>query len=126
MTNLRACLLWTVVLVLACVAVVPSADKKLVRLRGTIVDADTGKPIPARGYIEAEEGAWLHVKTEDKNGSAVPYRKQVAAQPKSVEIHTTVSAHPFFLELPAGKYTIIVERGKEYLPLTQQVVIGTE
>lgn len=116
----------SVVLVIAiCLAAAP-AQPKPVRLRGAVVDAVTGKPIAARVYVQAEDGAWFHVKSGDANGSAVPYRKQVAAQPKSVEIHTTVGAHPFVVELPPGKYTITVERGKEYHPLTQRVTVGAD
>jgi hypothetical protein len=104
----------------------PQPEKKLIRLRGTVVDADTGKLIPARVYIKGEDGTWLIVKSDDAKGSAVPYRKQVAANPQSVEIHTTVSAHPFVVEVPPGKYSITVERGKEYHSLSQQVTVGTE
>jgi hypothetical protein len=41
-------------------------------------------------------------------------------------MHTTLSAHPFVIDLPAGRYTVTIERGKEYFPLTQQVKIGDE
>jgi hypothetical protein len=112
-------------LVSVCLAIA-APEPKPVRVRGTVIDAATGKPIPARVYIQAESGNWFHVKADDANGSAVPYRRQVTAQPKSVEIHTTIGAHPFVVELPPGKYTITVERGKEYHTLTQQVTVGTE
>lgn len=46
--------------------------------------------------------------------------------PRSVEVHTTLSAHPFRVELPPGRYTVTVERGKEYRPLTRQLEVGTE
>jgi hypothetical protein len=109
-----------------CLAAAP-AEPKTVRLRGSVVDAASGKAVAARVYIQAaDSGAWFHVKSADANGSAVPYRRQVAAQPKSVEIHTTTSAHSFVVDLAPGKYTITVERGKEYHPLTQQVTVGAE
>jgi len=38
-------------------------------------------------------------------------------------MHTTLSAHPFTIDLPPGKYTITVERGKEYLPLVRDVTV---
>jgi hypothetical protein len=38
-------------------------------------------------------------------------------------MHTTLSAHPFSIDLPPGKYTITVERGKEYLPLVREVSV---
>jgi hypothetical protein len=123
-----------VVLLLAC-SVLPAAEppgarppkddagRKSVRLRGEVLDADTGKPLPARVYVRGADGSWHFARSEAKNGSAVEYRKQ--RPPKSVEMHTTLSAHPFRLDLPPGKYTITVERGKEYLPLTRQVAVGT-
>jgi hypothetical protein len=54
----------------------------------------------------------------------VAYRKH--RPPKSVEMHTTLAAHPFRLDLPPGEYTVAVERGKEYLPWSRQVAVGTE
>jgi hypothetical protein len=39
-------------------------------------------------------------------------------------MHTALSAHPFQVELPPGKYTLTVERGKEYLPVEQAVEIA--
>jgi hypothetical protein len=41
-------------------------------------------------------------------------------------MHTTLSAHPFVIELPPGKYALTVERGKEYFPLSRQITIGGE
>jgi hypothetical protein len=101
-------------------------QEKKVRLRGTVLDADTGKPIPARVYLQAEDGTWLHVKSASPEGTAVPYRKQRTDGPKSTEIHTTISSHPFVAEVPPGKYAVTVERGKEYHTLTQQVTVGAE
>jgi hypothetical protein len=124
-----------VVLLLAC-SVLPAAEppsarppkddaeRKSVRLRGEVLDAGTDKPLPARVYVQGADGSWHFARSEAKNGSAVAYRKQ--RPPKSVEMHTTLSAHPFRLDLPPGKYTITVERGKEYLPLSRQVAVGTE
>ena len=36
-------------------------------------------------------------------------------------MHTTLSAHPFKIDLPPGKYTVTAERGKEYRPLTKSI-----
>ena len=41
-------------------------------------------------------------------------------------MHTTLSAHPFVARLPAGVYTITVERGKEYHAETRRVTVGME
>jgi hypothetical protein len=41
-------------------------------------------------------------------------------------MHTTLSAHPFAVQLLPGKYKLTVERGKEYFPLTRQVKVGRQ
>ena len=82
-------------------------------LTGQILDADSGKPIAARLYIKIFNDKWFLAKSKVKEGRAVPYSKIRA---KSREVHTCLSAHPFVVRLPAGRYTIIAERGKEYLP----------
>ncbi|MCP5114331.1 MAG: CehA/McbA family metallohydrolase, partial [bacterium] len=51
-------------------------------------------------------------------GSAVHYNKQRGGV---TEIHTTLSAHPFTAELPAGEYRIRAEHGKEWIPATETV-----
>jgi hypothetical protein len=102
-----------VVLLLACAAL---------PVRGKIVDAGTGEPLPARVYVRGADGSWHFARSEAKDGSAVEYRKRRG--PKSVEMHTTLSAHPFLLDLPPGTYTITVERGKEYLPESRTVTVG--
>ena len=95
--------------------------RKPVRLRGEVLDG-TGKPLPARVYVRGEDGSWHFARSLALGGSAVAYRKKHG--PKSVEMHTTLSAHPFVLDLPPGKYTITVERGKEYLPEARAVTVG--
>src|SRR6516164_1573041 len=94
-------------------------DRKTVRLRGAVVDADTGRPLACRIYLRAEAGEWFFPNSESPQGSAHPYRKKRDDLPNSFEMHTTLSAHPFVIDLPAGKYTVTVERGKEYFPLTR-------
>ena len=88
-------------------------------LRGTVLDEDTGQPLAARVYIRSEQGEWYFAASADPAGKAVPYKKQRGD--RSVEMHTALSAHPFEVELPPGKYTLTVERGKEYLPAQSQV-----
>ncbi len=92
-------------------------------LQGEIRDADSGRLLPARLYIQSADGAkWFFAKSADPKGSAIVYDK--ARDQKSVEKHTTLSAHPFLAELPPGKYTLTIERGKEYLTATQEVEIN--
>jgi hypothetical protein len=93
-------------------------DEPLVELRGEIVDADSGKPLAARLYIQSADGTWHTAQSADDAGSAVPYRKERGA---SVEVHTSLSAHSFRAKLPPGKYTLTAERGKEYLTATAEV-----
>jgi hypothetical protein len=94
------------------------------RLTGTIVDAATERPLPARIYVQGADGAWHFPRSQAAAGSAVTYKKQRGDNPRCVEMHTTLSAHPFTVELPPGKYTITVERGPEYLPTTLTVALG--
>jgi hypothetical protein len=99
-------------------------ERQPVRLRGEVLDANTGKPLPARVYVVGADGTWHFARSEAKDGSAVAYRKK--RDPKSIEMHTTLSAHPFVLDLPPRKYTLTVERGKEYLPEVRTVTVGFE
>lgn len=115
-----------VLLMTAAANPVEAAAQDLVRLRGAIVDADTGKPLPARLYIQGENGAWYFPRSDAADGSAVPYRKQRPDNPRSVEMHTALSAHPFVVELPPGKYTLTAERGKEYLTEVRAVTLSKE
>lgn len=98
----------------------------LAPLTGSIVDAETGKPVAARVYLQGEDGAWHFPRSQAKNGAAVQYRKQRQDNPRSVEMHTTLSAHPFIADVPPGKYTLTVERGKEYFTETQTVDVGKD
>ena len=93
-----------------------------VSVRGRIVDADTGALLPARIYVQGQDGKWYFPKSASDKGSAVPYRKQRGASP-SVEMHVTLSAHPFVVDLPPGKYELTVERGHEYHPLKKTITV---
>src|SRR5688572_19308222 len=93
-------------------------------LRGEVVDAATGKPLPCRVTIRGADGKVHFATSASADGSAVEYRKQSFKQ--SVEFHVTLSAHPFTVALPLGKYTVTVRRGKEYHPETQTVDVGDQ
>jgi hypothetical protein len=103
---------------LACVAVAEPI------LQGEVVDAAGGAALPARVYIQASDGRWFFVKSASPQGTAVAYSK--SRGPRSVEMHTTLSAHPFVVQLPPGRYSVRVERGTEYLPAERTVDIGRE
>jgi hypothetical protein len=95
------------------------------RVRGEIVDAATGHRLPARVYVQGEDGGW-HFPQPEAAGSAVAYRKLNQQFPMSVEMHTTLSAHPLSIDLSPGKYTITVERGKEFFPLVREITVAKE
>ncbi len=90
-------------------------------LRGRIVDADSGEPLPARIYIQHKDGTWFFPQSAAKEGSAVEYRKQRGQGGGSIEQHTTLSAHPFVVDLPPGEVTVTIERGKEYFSLSEVI-----
>jgi len=93
---------------------------------GEIVDARTGRLIPARLYIQADSGRWFFAESASPTGSAIRYEKRNGINTNAVEMHVTLSAHPFRVELPAGGYTFTVERGKEYRALVQRIEVGAE
>jgi hypothetical protein len=95
-------------------------------LRGEVVDAESGQSVACRIYIQGADGSWHFAKSEAAGGSAVEYRKQKDWNPACVEMHTTLSAHPFVARVPPGKYTILVERGKEYFPETREVKVDRD
>jgi len=91
-------------------------------LTGEIRDEASGSLIAARVYLRDSKGQWFFPKSADPAGKAVEYRKERG--PTSAEMHTALSAHPFTIELPAGKYTLTVEKGKEYLPHEEEITIA--
>jgi hypothetical protein len=93
---------------------------------GEIVDSASERLIPARLYIEAEGGRWFFAESASDAGSAIRYEKRNWINTNAVEMHVTLSAHPFRAELPPGAYTFTVERGKEYRPLIRRIEIGNE
>ncbi|MCB1235359.1 MAG: CehA/McbA family metallohydrolase [Verrucomicrobiae bacterium] len=88
-------------------------------LRGRIVGARDGEALPARLYVEDESGAFFHVHPAGPEGRAVEYDKKRGE--KSVEVHTSLSAHPFEAALPPGRYIVTAERGPEYLPARVEI-----
>ena len=99
--------------------------KGVVSVRGRVVDADSGAPLPARLYIEGPaKGEWHTVRAVGPHGPGVEYRKNYGT--RSVEIHTALPAADFTAELPPGTYTLTAERGKEWLPATAEIDIEKE
>src|SRR5262245_56990607 len=107
------CLFW--IIAATSIAIPFSANAADVRVRGEVKNASTDKPIACRIYVQHENGTWHFPESEAKTGTAITYKKQRGEKSKSVEMHTTLSAHPFHVTLPPGRYTFTVESGKEYL-----------
>jgi hypothetical protein len=95
-------------------------------LTGEVVDAATGQIIPSRIYIQRDDGRWFFAATDSPGGSALRYERRNWSNTNAVEYHTTLSGHAFRAELPPARYTVTVERGKEYLPLVQQIELGAK
>jgi hypothetical protein len=95
-------------------------------LTGEVIDAATGRPIAARVYIQSASGEWLFPESASAEGSAVRYDRRSGFNPRAIERHTTLSAHPFTVELPPGDCVITVERGKEYRALTRTIRVAAE
>jgi hypothetical protein len=92
---------------------IATADDTVQTVQMRILDASTKQLVPARIYIQHADGRWYFPKTKGPNGSAIPYQRQLPN--RSEEMHTTVSADPLEVQLPPGRYTVTVERGKEYV-----------
>jgi hypothetical protein len=111
--------IWTILLI-AVAGVLPAADT--FTLRTDVLDAETGAHLACRVYIQSSNGSWHFAKSP----GSVEYRKQKDWNPGSVEMHTTHAAGPITASLAPGKYTVLVERGKEYLPESREVNIENE
>lgn len=95
-----------------------------VLFQATVVDSESGQVLPARVHLKDAQGKRYLV--QSKGGQAVHYERDLAHLPRSPEVHTTLSAHPFFVRLLPGRYFLRVERGKEYLPFETVVDIGDQ
>jgi len=113
---------WILVVLIAFGSLCISSDA--VRFKGEVLDADSGEAIPSRVYIQDGKGQWYFPKSASPDGTAVEYQKENWANKASVEMHTTLSAHPFVIDLKPGTYDVTVERGKEYRALNETVKIG--
>jgi peptidoglycan/xylan/chitin deacetylase (PgdA/CDA1 family) len=99
-------------------------QRKEVLVEGQILDAGTGRTLPARLYIRSADGAWHFAKAAFHPGSSVKYERRNSANTNAVEFHTTLSAHPFRIELRPGRYELRVEHGKEYFPELREIEVA--
>ena len=56
---------------LSCLPSLLTAEEQTVRLRGRIVDAESGQILPARIYIRSADGEWHFPTSDHPDGSAV-------------------------------------------------------
>lgn len=110
------------ILILACAANGGFAAEHHLTVK--VVDADSGQPIPCRLYLHDSEGQPFYFSSSSEAGTAFRYQKRNWINKQSTEFHTTVTAHPSTTTVPAGDYTLIVERGKTYFPHRQQIKIS--
>lgn len=99
-----------------------SLGADLVRVVGEVRDSAMNAPIPSRLYIQAEDGTW-HFPDFSGGNDVVRYERENYWDKTQVEKHATLAAKPFRVDLPNGEYTVIVERGKEYLPLKTKLTV---
>jgi peptidoglycan/xylan/chitin deacetylase (PgdA/CDA1 family) len=90
----------------------------------TVTDAATEKPVACRVTIRDADGGFHFPKSANIKGSAIRYEKRSGFNRDCVEMHATLSAHPFRVELLPGRYTITVERGKEFFPESRTIDIA--
>jgi hypothetical protein len=101
---------------LTCAAELPAERTVQVELR----DAQTEEVLAGRVYLVDQEGRHYFARSLAPEGQVLVYN--VERSPQSLEQHTTVSPHPFEFTVPAdATLTLLVERGKEYHPLTQSI-----
>jgi hypothetical protein len=109
---------------IAAASLLPSAahSDTLVRVTGQVRDSVSDEAIASRLYIRGEDGTWYFPNSMDLH-DVVRYKRKNYWDENQVEMHATLSAKPFEIELPAGEYSVVVERGKEYLPLKTKLAV---
>jgi hypothetical protein len=106
------------------IAAAAAAAAEPVKVRGAVRDAASGQALPCRISIQRDDGRWFLVRSASKDGAAIAYEKRRGE--RSVEVHTALSAHAFEADLEPGKYSITVERGKEYRTLVRELEVRGE
>jgi hypothetical protein len=117
----RACY-WILAIIVACVPLGKIIAEGPVEVSADVRDASTGKTIASRVYILGANGTW-HFPRAAGATDAVRFERENYWDKAQVEKHTTLAAKLFNISLPAGKYTVTVERGKEYLPLIEKLTV---
>jgi hypothetical protein len=87
----------------------------------SVLDEASGAPLPARVYVEGTD--------ERPFAPAVPPDHSAAIYDVTDpgtgirEAYVAVSRYPLEIELPPGQHVVTVERGKEYVPLSQTIEV---
>lgn len=110
MKNKKSQQKWTIVIVLIILTCAPCLQAESSTLSVTIHEPDSNKPLPCRAWIQANGEQLFNPVTK----SCIPYKKDRSF---------TCDGH-FDIEVPPGKATIHVERGKEYRPVDKEVLIS--
>src|SRR5262245_58393711 len=100
----------------------PQSPLQRTTVTGSITDVEGGKPVSVRLYIEGANG-FQFAESNAPGGEAIRYDKQARVNPRAIERHTSLSAHPFRVSLTPGKYRFTAERGPEYLPATKEITV---
>lgn len=85
------------------------------KLIGSIVQAGTNQSIPARLYVTGSDGQRYYPTP------SLPHPAK-----RELEGHVITLGKPFEVELPAGKATVRVERGPEWVPVEMTVEVPKE
>jgi hypothetical protein len=112
-------------LLIAAASLAKTNGDGLVRVTGIVSDATTGKPIECRLYIKDENTQWYFPDSSDSR-DVVVYKRSNYWDKSQVEMHATIAAKPFHVALPTGKYTVSAERGKEYLPIKEELTVDPD
>lgn len=98
----------------------PSAGTLVLR----IGDADSGAPLPARVYITDTAGR-RHLVPSTPDGPVAHYDCTDAVT-AIVETYSLLSAKAVRVSLPAARYRLTIERGKEYAPASVEITIAAD
>jgi len=92
------------------------------RVALSVCDDATGRAVPARLYVSGSDGRfWLPAAPADHSTALYDCNDPVAG---IRETYAAATRYPLEIELPPGRYSVTIERGKEYLPLTEAVDVS--
>jgi hypothetical protein len=87
-------------------------------LIGSIFDGMSGKPVPARVYVIGRNDS-LYMADD-----CIPYDKpNFITRIGYGGRHFTTRGNSFTVRLPEGRATVVIERGKEFIPIRQEIMI---